>query len=144
MVIWLSTNGMLVNDDRKREASMLLDEAVFSIDGIDEPSLTKYQKGGSFAKAYQNMVDLVNYRNARGKKTPTVEWKYVLFNWNDQPRMIHTAIDLARKAGVDSLSFWPTTRPLSGISWRYYCGRFFKTIGEPSWKGREIFFNQPA
>ena len=144
LVIWLSTNGMLVNDDRKREASMLLDEAVFSIDGIDEPSLTKYQVGGSFAKAFQNMVDLVKYRNARGKKTPTVEWKYVLFNWNDKPHMIHTAIDLARKAGVDSLSFWPTTRPLTGISWRWYLGRFFNHIGEPSWKGREMFFNKPA
>ena len=142
--IWLSTNGMLMNTDRKREAAMLLDEVIVSLDGMDDVTVAKYQVGSSFTKAYQNMCDLVKYRNAQGRRKPTIEWKYVLFNWNDRPEMIQRAIELAREAQVDKVSFWPTTMPWHGISWRYYLGRFFQTIGEPSWKGREIVFSPQA
>ena len=72
-----------------------------------------------------------------------IEWKYVLFNWNDRPHMIYSAIEMARQSGVDLISFWPTLSPLRGISWRYYLGDFFKKIGQPSWKGREVLFNDP-
>jgi len=123
---------------------MMLDVLAFSIDGIDDATVTKYQVGGKFETMYKNLADLVSYRDRLNRKKPWLEWKYVLFNWNDRPQMIHTAIELARKIGVDSISFWPTPSPLRGISWRYYLGRFFNRIGEPSWKGREVFFNRPS
>jgi MoaA/NifB/PqqE/SkfB family radical SAM enzyme len=139
--ITVSTNGVLVNTDRKRDAAMMMDIVSFSIDGIDDATVTKYQVGSNFEKAYKNLADMVTYRNRLNRKKPWLEWKYVLFNWNDRPEMIHKAIEMARKIGVDSISFWPTLSPLRGISWRYYLGRFFKSIGEPSWKGREVFFD---
>ena len=40
---------------------------------------------GSFEKAYDAMKKMVAYRDARGLKQPLLEWKYLLFNWNDQP-----------------------------------------------------------
>ena len=145
LVISVSTNGVLVDTDRKRDAALMLDEIIFSIDGIDDATVTQYQVGSDFGKAHKNLVDLVKYRNRLNRTKPLIEWKYVLFNWNDRPRMIYSAIEMARQSGVDLISFWPTLSPLRGISWRYYLGGFFKKIGQPSWKGREVLFNdQPS
>jgi hypothetical protein len=138
--ITISTNGVLLNTSEKREAALLADHIIFSIAGIDDHTMNQYQRGACFSKAYDNMKQLVEHRRQSRKKIPTIEWKYVLFNWNDQEQMILQAIDLARNAGVDSLSFWPTLSPLYGISWRYYLNRFFRTLGVSTWKGREILF----
>jgi hypothetical protein len=68
---------------------------------------------------------------------PILEWKYLLFNWNDSPETIQRAIEMAKQIGVDMISFWPTANPFYGVSWRYRLGRFNK-VGRPSWKGREV------
>jgi len=136
--IVVSTNGMLLDTDTKREAAMLADLIYFSIDGMSEATMGRYQRGGSFQKAYDNMCALIAHRNSTGVRRPEIEWKYVLFNWNDRPSMIRTAVDMARAAGTDTISFWPTTVPYYGISWRYRLHPFFKTLGQPNWKGREV------
>ncbi len=99
--------------------------------------LKKYEKLGSFEKAYENMKALVEYRNQRGLRQPLLEWKYLLFNWNDRPAILQRAVEMARAAGVDAISFWPTNNPYHGYSWRYRLGRL-NHVGEPSWKGREV------
>jgi hypothetical protein len=104
--IRVSTNGVLLNTDAKREAKAM-----------------------------------VEFRNARGLKEPTLEWKYLLFNWNDHPRHIAKAIEMAKAIGVDIISFWPTNNPFYGISWRYRLGGF-KNVGVACWKGREVDFRQ--
>ena len=134
--IGLSTNGIFLNTDEKREAALMTDGIMFSIDGPNNIILTKYQHKGDFEKAYQNLSDLVKYRNNRGLRTPIIEWKYVLFNWNDKKEMILDAIQLAKNANVDLISFWPTKTPVYGISWRYYFKKYFKEIGIKNWKGR--------
>ncbi|HBG46635.1 MAG TPA: hypothetical protein DDW94_06540 [Deltaproteobacteria bacterium] len=136
--ITTSTNGSLLDTDRKREAALLLDHIYFSVDGISDETVRRYQRQGSFRKAYDNMKALVEYRDSRGLRKPLIEWKYVLFNWNDRKDMILKAIDMAGAAGVDTISFWPTKSPVYGISWRYYFGGFFKSIGVGNWKGREV------
>jgi hypothetical protein len=83
------------------------------------------------------MKKMAGYRDARGLKMPILEWKYLLFNWNDHPKTISRAIELAKEAGVDLISFWPTGNPFYGISWRYRLG-LMNHIGVKSWKGREV------
>ena len=68
---------------------------------------------------------------------PILEWKYLLFNWNDRRETIERAIELAKEAGVDAISFWPTSNPFWGISWRYRLG-LLNHVGVKSWKGREV------
>ncbi len=80
---------------------------------------------------------MVAYRDSRGLKMPILEWKYLLFNWNDHPKTIQRAIEMARDIGMDIISFWPTHNPFYGMSWRYHLGRMNR-IGEKSWKGREV------
>jgi hypothetical protein len=135
--IWISTNGIVLNTDAKREAAMYASHIYFSIAGIDDTMLKKYEHYGSYEKAYGNMKALVEYRNARGLSKPVIEWKYLLFNWNDHRRTIDRAIELARAAGVDVISFWPTHNPFYGFSYRYALG-FFNHLGIKNWKGREV------
>ncbi len=136
--IVISTNGGVLDSDRKREAALLADHVFFSIDGPDTGTLRKYQAGGCFETAYGNMKDLVRYRAGQRQSRPVIEWKYVLFNWNDRRRMIDRALELAREAGVDAISFWPTRSPWRGISWRYRLLPRFRRLGEANWKGREV------
>jgi len=135
--IRVSTNGILLNTDAKREAALQLSDIMFSVHGISDAMCEKYMLRGSFEKAYDAMKKMAAYRDARGLRQPLLEWKYLLFNWNDHPRTIERAIALAREAGVDIISFWPTHNPFYGMSWRYHFGRF-NQVGAKSWKGREL------
>lgn len=120
--IRLSTNGTLVNSPDKIEAALLLDRITFSLDGSDQKTLQKYQKGGNFWESYNNMKNLVTARNELGKTKPLIIWKYVLFRWNDNKKNIEEAIKLARDAGVDIIYFEKTLSPLHGISYKSYLG----------------------
>ena len=135
--ILVSTNGMLLNTDAKREAALNLSHILFSVHGISDAMLEKYMLHSSFEKAHAAMKDMVAYRDARGLKKPVLEWKYLLFNWNDHPKTIQRAIEMAKEIGVDIISFWPTHNPFYGMSWRYHLGRM-NHIGVKTWKGREI------
>jgi len=135
--IVISTNGIILNSDTKREAALSASHIFFSIAGVSDAMLKKYEHYGSYEKAYANMKALVKYRNARGLDRPVLEWKYLLFNWNDHPQTIARAIELAKAAGVDAISFWPTHNPFFGYSFRYALGRL-NNIGVKSWKGREV------
>ena len=135
--IRVSTNGILLNTDAKREAALNLSDIQFSVHGISNEMCEKYMIRSNFDKAYDAMKQMAAYRDSRGAKMPILEWKYLLFNWNDHPRTIQRAIEMAKEAGVDLISFWPTNNPFYGLSWRYRLGRF-KNIGRDSWKGREV------
>lgn len=135
--IVISTNGIILNNDMKREAAMYASHIFFSIAGINNEMLKKYENYGNYDKAFANIKALVDYRNARGLSLPIIEWKYLLFNWNDRRRTIERAIELAREAGVDAISFWPTTNPFYGWSYRYRLG-CLNDIGVATWKGREL------
>jgi MoaA/NifB/PqqE/SkfB family radical SAM enzyme len=135
--IRVSTNGVLLNTDAKREAALNLSDIQFSVHGTSDEMCGKYMMRGSFEKAFDAMKQMAAYRDARSLKMPILEWKYLLFNWNDSPENIQKAISMAKDIGVDIISFWPTRNPFYGVSWRYRFGAFDK-IGIPSWKGREV------
>ena len=135
--IVISTNGMVLTSAAKREAALSASHIFFSIAGISDAMLKKYEHFGSYEKAYANMKALVEYRNSQGLPRPLLEWKYLLFNWNDHPQTIARAIELAKAADVDAISFWPTHNPFYGYSYRYALGRL-NHVGVKSWKGREV------
>lgn len=138
--IVISTNGQALDKPEQRDAAMLANIIFFSVDGGSNEVLARYQRGGGFDRAYANMKDLVEYRRSMGRTSPHMEWKYVLFNWNDRRKEIEHAVQLAERAGIEAMSFWPTTVPYHGVSWRYRLGMYCARVGEQSWKGREIRF----
>ena len=138
--IIVSTNGILLNTDAKREAALNLTQMMFSVHGISNEMCEKYMMRSNFDKAFDAMKQMVAYRNARGSEFPILEWKYLLFNWNDHPETIARAIEMAKEIGLNMISFWPTRNPFYGLSWRYHLG-MMNDIGEKKWKGREITFH---
>ena len=137
VVRWYQIRQLTSADLAKREAALNASHIFFSIAGIDDDMLKKYERYGNFQKAYANMKALVDYRNARGLSRPQIEWKYLLFNWNDRRATLERAIEMARAAGVDAISFWPTSNPAYGYSFRYRLG-LMNHIGVANWKGREL------
>jgi len=122
LIINISTNGILLESKEKQESAFFADNIFFSIHGSTQKSLTKYQRGANFNKAYNNMKNLVKLRDSLGKTKPRIMWKYVLFRWNDSKKLILNAIKLAKKAGVDEIYFEKTTSPRSGVSYKHYLG----------------------
>src|SRR4029077_11477175 len=66
--IVISTNGIVLNTDAKREAALSSSQILFSVHGINNEMCEKYMMRSSFDKAYAAMRDMVTYRNARGLK----------------------------------------------------------------------------
>jgi len=132
-----STNGVLLNTDAKREAALNFSHIFFSVHGITNEMSEKYMHRGNFEKAYDAMKQMAMYRDARKLTEPLLEWKYLLFNWNDHPKHIERAIEMAREAKLDFISFWPTNNPFWGMSWRYRMGLLNK-YGRKNWKGLEL------
>ncbi len=135
--IRVASNAVLLNTDAKREAALQLSDIVFSVHGISDEMCGKYMRPANFQKAYEAMKAMVAYRDSRGLKMPILEWKYLLFNWNDHPEILQRAVEMARTIGLDIISFWPTANPFYGISWRYRLG-LLDHLGVKSWKGREV------
>jgi molybdenum cofactor biosynthesis enzyme MoaA len=95
--IQVSTNGVLLNTDAKREAALNLSQIHFSVHGISDAICEKYMLRGSFEKAFAAMKGIVAYRDARASKAPILEWKYLLFNWNDSPKTSGARLNWRRK-----------------------------------------------
>lgn len=141
--ITTSTNGCFLDTEEKIESALLLDHIDFSIDGCDQKTLSQYQVGGNFERSYHNLKKLITIRNKRMSYRTVIEWKYVLFRWNDHPHHIKRAIDLAKEANVDIISFWPGGATIDYRSYRYKYHPFYKTLGTKCSKGCEIDFRKP-
>jgi hypothetical protein len=81
-----------------------LDQIMFAIDGMDQPSYAPYRVHGDFDQAYAFMRAFSRATHARDRAIDTV-WKYVLFRHNDRPEQLLAAQELAREAQVTELRF---------------------------------------
>ncbi len=133
-----STNGIALNTDDKREAALLLNILYMSLDGPSQEIAERYQQGVDFDAACRNLEALVRFRDARGLTAPLIEWKYVVFAWNDQPEHIEAAVARAREIGADLISFWSGGGERAMISRNFPQSAYFQNLGNPSWKGREV------
>ena len=140
-----STNGMLLDSEEKLEAALLMDYVFISLDGITEEMVNRYQVGGSFAKIYENMARLAvrasqNRKTAAGMRAPVIEWRYILFRWNDAPSHINRAIQLAKDANIDLIVFSPGAAGFMDRSYRYRLHPYFAKLGKKGPSG-EIVVN---
>jgi uncharacterized Fe-S cluster-containing radical SAM superfamily protein len=143
MEIFVSTNGILIDNADKMAAALIADHIVFSIDGVSTETVRRYQRGGDFDKAYANMKELVSLRDSLKRKEPYIGWKYVVFRWNDKPAYIRTLLQLARQAGVDYVQLVYARTPWYGVSWRFF-SPFFRSIAKRQWRNRFVWFRKPG
>jgi MoaA/NifB/PqqE/SkfB family radical SAM enzyme len=145
MKIFISTNGTLIDNEDKRAAALLADHILFSIDGISTEMVQRYQRGGNFEKAYENMKAVVQLRNSLGRKEPAVVWKYVVFRWNDHPSAIRTLLQMAEAAGVDCVQLTFARNPWHGVSWRFLCSPFYRSLAKlECGRFRHIWFSKSS
>lgn len=140
-----STNGMLLDSEEKVEAALLMDYIFISLDGINQQMVGRYQIGADFAKIYENMARLAaradqTKRHDDGTRVPIIEWRYILFRWNDAPSHIDRAIQLARNAGVDLIVFSPGATGFMDRPYRYRFHPYFARWGKKGAAG-EITVN---
>jgi MoaA/NifB/PqqE/SkfB family radical SAM enzyme len=134
LMIITSTNGVHLDTDSKRDAALMMDLVFFSVDGASQESLVRYQVGGHFERSYENMRRLVAARADvlaadPSARVPEIEWKYVVFRWNDSADEIERALDLAREAGVDRIVFYPGVAKRADRSIRFHTAPLFAQLG---------------
>jgi len=106
----LSSN---LSDTTSSDIDRLLDSGleylIVSLDGTSKDSYSKYRVRGKFDNVVENMHELIRRRNARGLKTPRVEWQFIVMKQNEHE--VRIAEGWAKKIGVDLLRFIPVGMP---------------------------------
>ncbi|HWP85016.1 MAG TPA: radical SAM/SPASM domain-containing protein [Terriglobia bacterium] len=86
-----------------------LEYLVVSLDGASAQSYSKYRVRGVFENVVENMSEILRLRKLRRRKTPVVEWQFIVMKQNEHE--IPEAERMARQIGVDLLRFIPVGMP---------------------------------
>jgi hypothetical protein len=121
--LYTSTNGLAFTEERARRlVHSGIDEVTFSIDGATPETYIQYRQRGDFNKAIANLTAAVDEKRRNGRDVPFINWRYILFNWNDSDEEMALARRLAADIGVDRLSWEITDHPENAYSRRFVPG----------------------
>ncbi|MCU0285788.1 MAG: radical SAM protein, partial [Acidobacteria bacterium] len=138
--VYTSTNGLMLDDERiTKTVQSGLDEITFSVDGPDQKSYSRYRQGGDFKKALAIMTKFAAERNKLGRETPFINWRYILFNWNDSKTQMKRARELATQSGVDRFTWEITGHPEEARSRKYQPGtKYWQKIFYEIWDTNQL------
>ncbi len=121
--LYTSTNGLALDEDRARRlVHSGIDEVTFSVDGATPDSYARYRQRGDFERALANMRAMTDEKRQSERDVPFINWRYILFTWNDSQEEMDTARTLAAEIGVDRLTWEITDHPESAFSRRFAPG----------------------
>ena len=121
--LYTSTNGVALTPERARRlARSGIDEVTFSIDGASQATYEKYRQRGNFEKAIENLRAMADEKARAGLDVPFLNWRYILFTWNDHDEEMERARKIATEIGVDRLSWELTDHPEDAYSRRFVRG----------------------
>ena len=121
--LYTSTNGRGFSEAQARRlAHSGIDEVTFSIDGATADSYVKYRQRGRFDLAIANLRAMADEKRRAGRDLPFINWRYILFKWNDSEAEMDAARELARDIGVDRLCWELTDHPEDAYSRRFVPG----------------------
>jgi hypothetical protein len=84
IVLYTSTNGLAFTDERvRRLVRSGIDEVTFSIDGATPESYARYRQRGDFHRVIATLRAAVYEKRRLGLEVPIINWRYILFRWND-------------------------------------------------------------
>jgi radical SAM protein with 4Fe4S-binding SPASM domain len=102
----ISSNLNLVNRDESFLREVVesgLDHLTVSLDGTTQEVYGQYRRGGNVENVLHNLRYLVEYRNSKGRRTPCVEWQFLVMKHNEH--QMEDARRMSREIGVDRLRF---------------------------------------
>jgi MoaA/NifB/PqqE/SkfB family radical SAM enzyme len=106
----LSSNLVALDSaDLDRIIDSGLEYLVVSLDGATSETYSQYRVRGIHHNVMQNLAELIRRRRARRRRTPVIEWQFIVMKHNEHE--IPAAEGLARKLGVDRLRFIPVGVP---------------------------------
>jgi Radical SAM superfamily len=121
--LYTSTNGLAFTEPQARRlVHSGIDEVTFSIDGATPQTYVEYRKRGSFDTAIANLRAMTDEKRKSGRDLPFLNWRYILFKWNDSDEEMAQARRLAAEIGVDRLCWELTDHPEDAFSRRFVPG----------------------
>jgi hypothetical protein len=121
--LYTSTNGLAFTDaSARRLVRSGIDEVTFSIDGASQDTYARYRRRGRFDLAIANLRAMVDEKRQAGLDVPVVNWRYILFTWNDSDEEMQRAREMAADIGVDRLAWEITDHPEDAFSRRFVPG----------------------
>jgi MoaA/NifB/PqqE/SkfB family radical SAM enzyme len=118
--LYTSTNGLAFTETQARRlAHSGIDEVTFSIDGASQDSYERYRRRGHFDVAIANLRAMSDEKRRSGLDLPFLNWRYILFAWNDSDAEMNLARRIAADIGVDRLCWELTDHPEDGYSRRF-------------------------
>jgi MoaA/NifB/PqqE/SkfB family radical SAM enzyme len=121
--LYTSTNGGAFTEERVRQLVRSgIDEMTFSLDGASQDVYVRYRQRGSFEKATAMLRAAIDEKRRLGRDVPVINWRYILFTWNDSDREMQRARRLAAEWGVDRLCWEITDHPEDAYSRRFAPG----------------------
>jgi radical SAM protein with 4Fe4S-binding SPASM domain len=127
----LSTNFNLINNaDVERLARSSLEYLIVSIDGTTDEVYSYYRKGGNFQRVMKNLKDLLSIRQRLKRKTPIVEWQFIVMKHN--VHQVEDARRLAGEIGVDLFRVVPVGLPFDAQDREILREQWFPKLGNLS------------
>jgi hypothetical protein len=121
--LYTSTNGLALSEEKARRlVHSGIDEVTFSVDGASQDTYVKYRQRGNFDKALANLRAMADEKRTSGRDVPHLNWRYILFNWNDSDEEMNKARRIAAETGVDRLCWEITDHPEDSYSRRFAPG----------------------
>jgi MoaA/NifB/PqqE/SkfB family radical SAM enzyme len=121
--LYTSTNGLALKEESARRlVHSGIDEVTFSIDGASQETYERYRQRGRFDVAMANLRAMADEKKKAGRDLPVINWRYILFTWNDSDEEMRRARDMAADIGVDRLTWEITDHPEDAFSRRFVPG----------------------
>jgi hypothetical protein len=133
--LYTSTNGLALSEEQARRlVHSGIDEVTFSIDGATQASYEQYRRRGKLDVALRNLRAMVDEKRRSGRSLPFLNWRYILFAWNDSDQEMALARRMAEEIGVDRLTWEITDHPEDSFSRRFVPGTGeFEAIRRETW-----------
>ena len=121
--LYTSTNGLALSEPQAvRLVHSGIDEVTFSIDGALPESYARYRQRGRLDVALRTLRTMAQEKRRAGRDLPFINWRYILFRWNDGTAEMSRARELAAEIGADRLTWEITDHPESAFSRRFAPG----------------------
>lgn len=121
--LYTSTNGGALSEEQARRlVHSGIDEVTFSIDGARPDSYIQYRQRGKFDVTMRNLRAMADEKRKSGRDLPFLNWRYILFTWNDSDEEMEEARHMAVEMGIDRLCWEITDHPEDAFSRRFVQG----------------------